>query len=128
MQEFVTAHKITMTAERTDSNPHMDNSREMDHWRVTLRRGSKRMSLVFSKGFGHNGAKPTAAEVLDCLASDASSVDGNNFEDWARELGYDEDSRKAQRTYNTIERQLRSLGRLLGPDLYPTALYDIERM
>ncbi len=83
---------------------------------------------MFSKGFGHHGQVPTAAEVLNCLASDASSVEGNSFDTWANEMGFDEDSRKAQRTYNTIVRQMRSLGRILGSDLYPTVLYDVEPM
>ena len=37
IEDFITANRITMTAERVDCNPHMD-SRDMDHWKVEFRR------------------------------------------------------------------------------------------
>ena len=126
---FIAANRLTMTAERTDSNPHMEvESVSMDHWRVTLRCGGRRMTLTFSQGFGHHGAAPELASVLDCLASDSSSVEGNDFESWASDFGYSTDSRKALKTYNVCVRQMRSLGRLLGPDAYSALLWDTERL
>ena len=76
IEDFITANRITMTAERVDCNPHMD-SRDMDHWKVEFRRvpGGKtvaRLATYYSMGFGHNGKAPKAENVLDCLASDAS--------------------------------------------------------
>lgn len=126
-EQFIAEHGIAFRAERTDRNPHMDDARNMDHWRVTIRKGRRRMSLVFSQGFGHHGAAPALADVLDCLASDASSVEGNSFDSWAADLGYDADSRKALKTYNAIVRQMRSLARMLGSDAYVELLWDVER-
>lgn len=128
LEFFIVKHGVKMTAERTDSNPNMDDSRNMDHWKVTLRCGRRRMSLVFSMGFGHNGKQPKVADVLDCLSSDASSVEGNDFDSWASDLGFDADSRKAKRTYDTCVRQMRALGRFLGPDAYAELLWNTERL
>jgi len=42
---------------------------------------------------------PEFADVLYCLVWDASAIDFTGFEEWAREYGYDPDSRKAEQTY-----------------------------
>ena len=45
---------------------------------------------------------PTLFDLLECLAMDADCVrHGQTFEEFAGDLGYDEDSRKAERAYNT---------------------------
>lgn len=125
-RDFVAKHNITAEAERVDCNPNMDDSAEMDNWRVLLRCGSKRMSVYYSMGKGHNGAAPEAADVLDCLASDGIAPD-TSFEDWCGDFGYDTDSRKAHRTYTICKRQDARLWKLLGADLYD-ALQRAERL
>lgn len=42
---------------------------------------------------------PNFADVLHSLASDADVIDAGGFEEWAGNLGYDTDSRKAEATY-----------------------------
>lgn len=45
--------------------------------------------------------KPTLVEVMSCLIMDAKCVaDGQTFEDFASDMGYDEDSRKAESAYH----------------------------
>ena len=146
MYEFVKIHRITMTSDRIDSNPHMASPREMDHWKCKLSRtwGARtdpeaapvrtyatrknRMTVPFSMGFGHNGKAPEAADVLSCLASDASSVSQSDIEEWCRDMGYDTDSRKAERTYKICQKQAGRLKRFLGDDLYDTLLYHTEQL
>jgi hypothetical protein len=107
----------------------MDGSADMDNYKVTLRRGSRRMTLHFSKGIGHHGAEPEAAEVLDCLSSDASGIEnGSGFEDWCGEYGYDTDSRKAEKTYKVCARQAAKLRVFLGDELYDQLLWHTEAM
>lgn len=50
------------------------------------------------KRFHLKPVAPTAATVLYCLLYDASAVD-QRFADWANEMGYDTDSRKALAIY-----------------------------
>lgn len=42
---------------------------------------------------------PSAADVLYALTSDASVLDSATFEDWAGDLGFDPDSRLAEKIY-----------------------------
>jgi len=42
---------------------------------------------------------PEFADVLYCLVADASVIDFPGFEEWAREYGYNPDSRKAEQAY-----------------------------
>ena len=134
ISDFVAGNRISMTAEWTDRNPNMPDS-NMDHWKCLLRRIGKgsgdrgaRMTVYFSQGYGHNGKEPKVASVLDCLASDASSIENaRGFEDWASDFGYDTDSRKAEKTYRTCEHQAKRLRSFLGDDLYDQLLWHTER-
>ncbi|HET7178382.1 MAG TPA: hypothetical protein VFI14_01595 [Chryseosolibacter sp.] len=126
--QFIKANRISMTAERTDFNPHMEDSRNMDHWKCVVGMGGKRMTVVFSQGFGHKGKEPKLADVLNCIAFDASSVENSpSFEDWASDLGYETDSRKAEKTFKYVEHQAKRLRKFLGDDLYQTLLWNTER-
>jgi len=42
---------------------------------------------------------PSPTDVVYSLVSDSSVLDSGRFEEWASELGYDEDSRKAEKIY-----------------------------
>lgn len=129
MSEVLQGVKIRMTATWVDHNPHMDDSSAMDHWKCKIYCGSQSMTVYFSKGYAHKGAEPTLEEVLDCLASDAAGYENaRSFEDWAGDYGYDTDSRKAERTFKTIEKQAASLKRVLGEELYKALLWDTERL
>ncbi len=89
-------------------------------FRVCLKYPGRRMFLDFWQGTGISG-EPTAAGVLECLLSDASSAD-ESFPDWCGNYGYDDDSREAYRTYRQVQRQTAKLRELLGAD-YETFLY-----
>jgi len=71
---FIKRHRIKMSSEQADSNPNFPDSDNMDHWKCILIFPSghggvgRRMTLYFSKGYGHHGKAPKADEVLDCLA------------------------------------------------------------
>lgn len=127
IDQFIKDNNISLDVIRHHENPSMPESRDMDHWKVTLKRGRKRMTLYFSKGYGHHGEQPETDEVLDCLASDAAGIENaGSLEDWCGEYGYDADSRTAERIYKTCQHQAGRLRRFLG-DEYETLLWDTER-
>ena len=128
LEQFIQGASIALHPEWVSSNPHMEDSDNMDNWRCVLRAGHRRMTVYFSKGVGHKGTEPTAAEVLDCLASDAAGVENaRSFEEWCSEYGYDTDSRKAERIFKACARQAAALRRLLGDSAYETLLWKVER-
>lgn len=127
LEDIIRAERLRLTlCERTNSNPNMEESANMDHWRVRIKGPHGSMSLTFSKGYGHEGKPPKLAEVLDCIVSDASGSD-ELFESWCSNYGYDTDSRRAERTYNAVRKQAAALRRILGPNLYAVVL-EAERL
>lgn len=52
-------------------------------------------------GQGRNPILPDPLHVISSLLSDADVIDCTSFEDWAGNLGYDTDSRKAEAMYRT---------------------------
>jgi hypothetical protein len=129
LDDFIASAFITATATPTDRNPNMNDGETMAHWRVTLRRpGNHKMTVYFSMGSGHHGKAPEAADVLDCLASDAAGIENaQSFEDWCGEYGYDTDSRKAFRTFNVCKREAERLRKFLDTG-YERLLWNTERL
>lgn len=126
--DFVKAHGVKLTCEAWHENPHMDDSAGMHHWRCRLHCGESSMSLYYSMGWALAGKRPELADVLDCLASDAATIENApTFEQWAEELGYDMDSRKEERTFITCRDQAGLLRVVLGDGAYEDLLYNTER-
>lgn len=141
LTEFITRHNITMAYEASDRNPNNTEWHDADHWCVHFTRtwqgttayhnvstGEQsfnkyhaQMTTYFSIGFGHNGKPPLAKDVLQCLVDDASYLD-MPFSEWAIDMGYDPDSRKAEKIYKACERGAAKLKRFLGEDLYQELL------
>lgn len=137
LADFIREQNITMASRRTATNRNMEGSDMMDNWLCIFRipniaRGIKgeraisaTMRVPFSMGPAHHGKAPEAQDVLQCLASDASGAD-QSFSSWCSDLGYDEDSRKAFRTYRVIERQTAKLRAFLGAEAFEQILYGVE--
>ena len=148
--QFIKSNRIVSGSYRVDENPNMPDSHDMDHWKVTLVRGvlregfdtwhgykgklgacqysKRKLTVYFSKGYGHHGAEPTTDEVLSCLADDSSCADDHSFEDFCSEMGYDTDSRTAERTYKACQHTAKRLLNFLGADIYGQLLYSTERL
>jgi len=97
--------------------------RDANQWTIELAYDNRTMTLDYFTGQGIT-EDPTAADVLECLLSDATSAD-ESFEYWCASYGYDTDSRSAERTHNACVEQTRNLRRLLGAD-FTDALDDPE--
>lgn len=105
--------KITSVYGAAPHNPDFEGSHA---YKVTLRYQGRRLTVPFYMGPAHT-KEPTAAGVLSCLISDAqSTVNARSFEEWASDLGYDADSRKAEHVYKACEQIERKLRRFLRDD------------
>ena len=131
LDQFITEQQLVMSVRPIKRNPHMQEQmpRNFECTIDFVGRGYREpLTVYFSQGSAYKKS-PTLAEVLDCLASDASGVDNaRSFEDWASGYGYDTDSRKAERTYRICEEQAQKLKALLGQDTYNQLLYSTERL
>jgi len=115
MIEFCEREGVRIACETAEPPQGDDWPADAFHWKVTLRLKGRRLTTEFHQGSAHT-AEPTAADVLACLVSDAASVESEDgFEGWADSLGYDADSRKAERTYKACAR-IRDRVRRFLPD------------
>lgn len=131
IEEFVKKHNITISCTHVYRNPYMMEF-EGDHWEVILTMPGKRTNRLmsyFSKGFGHKGKEPTAEEVLDCLASEASGYENaKQLKDWACEYGYDPNSKQTETIYRNVVRETTNLKQFLGNENYNKLLWNTEQM
>lgn len=126
-----------------------DDDWEHYAWSVTLNRGSVTLTVPYRMGTAHvtktakrsyhhewaeslpryEPTPPTAASVLDSLAVDSSTwEEARDFEEFASNLGFDPDSRKAERMYNECGEQAKRLRHFLGREAYDTLLWETERL
>lgn len=88
-------------------------------YRVTLRYKRRSLTTDFFMGPA-NSSEPDVLSVLECLLSDAQAG-AQSFEEFCRELGYDSDSRQAEKTHRACKRMHDKMQRFLG-DEYETFL------
>jgi hypothetical protein len=125
-KQFAEENHIKIRSERIGSRPDGLMDQNMNHWRVTLQRGRQRMTLYYSMGYGLSG-EPQVGDVLECLALDASMIDSSRgFEDWCRDLGFNEDSRKVWKMYKVTEKDRDKLYYFLGEGLYDELLWNVQ--
>jgi len=123
-KEYAELHDLGFTYAATDTNPSMDASHPMDHYLIGIYirpegEDQRLFTLYYSKGVGHEGTPPEITEVLNCLQLDAAILDqASDFEDWAAGLGYDPDSRAAERIYSGCIEQTTRFKEFLGDDLF----------
>lgn len=115
----------------TDLGEHIDGEGwRHRQWRITLssRHWPGRFTTsTFRTGIGWE-RKPNAADLLECLLSDAAGVkNAEGFDDWCREYGYDLDSRKAEQTFIACITQTEQLENWLGARLN-AYLWHTERL
>jgi hypothetical protein len=108
MSEFkITANR---TANRNLNFPYADA------WtvRITNPRGQV-IQRQYYMGTGHNGRKPTLAEVMESLTTDAACVADTNLSEFIRDYGY-EDYKDGQKAYNACKRTANRLETFLTED------------
>jgi hypothetical protein len=95
-----------------------DKPRVVDAWRVTI---GKQWVTTYYTGKGLRNKKtgrptrPTVADVLHSLFSDASAAD-ENFSDWCDNYGYSDDSIKALNMYKACTEVAQNLRRQFNPE------------
>lgn len=128
MHDRIAQYGVTMTVVEVPERPatdRWDGHEGARHYKVTLRRDGRRATAYYSMGPAHTKG-PELADVLECLVSDAASG-VQAFEVFCAELGYDEDSRTAERTWKACGRIGEKLARLFTTEEVAALTYDTER-
>jgi hypothetical protein len=146
ISDFIAQHNITMTSKRITDEAHLerrentfDNRRTpgglrkhsgMSHWSCTLRMGKRKLTVDYSMGAAHKG-EPEIDSVLDSLKLDASDIiDGVRFQEWAENLGYDTDSRRAESIFKACVKGANKLRQFFAdsPDALEELLRNVESL
>jgi hypothetical protein len=120
--DLITEHRITIDSEYVIPGPGLSELK----WNVELRvDGRKVHACTYTAGISHAPSYPAMVAYDECqtglclkhgkgyrqplrpdiegvissLCLDAGAIDHACFEDWAREFGYDTDSRAAEKSY-----------------------------
>lgn len=124
VKEFIAKHNITATQTRVHSRPDelMDFDKDARHWEVVLRYmhevvHPKEFSIYFTQGSAHTKT-PAAEDVLVSVLMDIQNIDGQNFSDWASDLGYSDDSIKALNIYKACLKENEDMKAWLGQEKY----------
>jgi hypothetical protein len=118
----VTALMVRLSTNAADRPDGFDP--ESRTFKVVLRyEGGWFMETTFTLGSAFLDP-PAFADVLQCLLSDIINIEDHTFESWCADFGYDTDSRKAEKTFNSIRDMLPLLRRLLGKDF--AEIRDLE--
>ena len=120
-QEFVKKHGIQMGVVPITGKVFDNWLKDAKHYTCTLFVGHQfcsdddrpRESFEYHMGSGIKHG-PRTDELLQCLALDSGVFNYNCFEDWADDLGYDTDSRKAERIYQECVAGGKKLKALFG--------------
>lgn len=115
---FLKKTKTNFSAVYVGHDIYFDGDKEArDIYTVTLTRyGKKPFVFKFGQSLADSGIKdgyrktPTAYDVLSCL----QKYDVGTFEDFCDEFGYDTDSRKAEKIYFAVQKEVSEVMRLFG--------------
>jgi len=124
---FVKRHGIKIDVDKAEENKNAPDWKDANHYKITFHYQGRRMSTYFSQGTGIEH-KPTAADVLNCLAMDARTLqDYPDPLEWAESLGL-ETGKKTAKAFKSTTKNTEALDRLLGPALMQELLEETETL
>jgi len=124
--DFIEKHGIKFTATwKGDKCPLWDDEKHIhgDRYIITLSRNGKRFTFDFWNSYNdaREGKSPTAYGVLATIEKN----DPGDFAEFCSNYGYDEDSKKAHKTYKAVVKQWEKAERFFTPEEIEE-LYDIQ--
>ena len=87
-------------------------------YKVNVSYNGKRTSFKFYDS-AHNtnmGIEPTKNDILDCIVSDYNYTEYSTFNDFCANMGYDNDSIKAQKIWKSCLKQAAKLQKVFSED------------
>lgn len=116
--EFIAANKLSLDWERVSHRQEIGSwHKGTRHYQITVRseyRPGRPLKTFYSQGSGIK-EDPKIIDVLESLQLDASCAD-RGFDEWCADLGYDNDSRKAERTHIACQKIHNDMAELLADD------------
>lgn len=127
--DFLAKHGISFSFKlaNTKTPDWEDDSRPVNHFIVTFKKGKKRVSFDFFDSISNyeKGIKELDAySVLSCCSAEINCPE--TFEDFCAEYGYDEDSRKAEKTFKSLKKPSNKLQKFFDSEEIRDDLTEIQ--
>lgn len=124
--DFANEYGVKMTCIPSASRPGWPAG--SSHWKCTLTKGRKRMTVDYSMGSAHKG-DPDIGDVLEALASDSRTADFNSTREFMREFGYEfgyENEKEAAKIFRDVRKNRNKLVHLLGEWDANKLIYEVR--
>lgn len=117
--------RLTIKPATRPKSPQWDGPHGL-HYRVTVSRNGQRIAFDFWDSFAakERGTVPTPYDVLACVSGDIYCPE--TFADFCAEYGYDEDSRKAEKTWKGCRTLAAKLRRVFPETKVMESLSEIQ--
>ena len=93
-----------------------DDKEPRDIFLITLKRNGLKFSFKFGQSIadstGKGDIKPTECDFLSCV----EKYEYSDFNEFCSEFGYDEDSRKALKTFKAIQKEFNKISSLYSEE------------
>jgi hypothetical protein len=89
-----------------------DDKQSRNIYRINLKRDGKSYNFDFGQSIDstEKNEAPTSYDILSCL----QKYDVGSFEDFCSDFGYDNDSRKAKKTYHAVLKEFQGVNYLFS--------------
>ena len=113
IKQFIKNNNIKMTVKKIDERKDIKWD-DANHFKCTLKNGSKSISINFSQGYGIKN-DPELELVLDALRTDF--ISSGSFQDFCDNFGYDQDSIEASKIYKACLKNTEKVKKLFNGSL-----------
>jgi len=113
---FLTSTETKLTVTFKEYGKYFDDDKQYRNIYIcTLKNSLHRFRFIFGDSVQNtnNGEKPTAYDILAYLTKQSKiKYPVDSFANFCREFGYDDDSRKAFKTYKAVKREWENVNKL----------------
>ena len=109
--DFLTSAETKLTVTFKEYGKYFDDDKQYRNIYIcTLKNSLHRFIFTFGDSVQNtnNGEKPNEYDILSCL----NKYPTDTFADFCSEFGYDDDSRKAFKTYKAVKREWENVNKL----------------
>jgi hypothetical protein len=110
-EKFAKLHNIKLKINHSEYKKYFDDDKEQRYvFNCTLTRNKKRYTFNFGQSISAGNEEPTIYNILSTL----TKYSPETFEFFCSNYGYNEDSRKAYKTYLAVCKEYEAMERLFG--------------
>jgi len=112
-EQFLKETETTFKAKFLKNGLYFSDDKEpRDIYKITLKREYEKYTFKFGQSIADTGKEPTPYDVL----SSVTKYNPEDFKDFCSSYGYEEDSRKAYKTYKAVVKEWENISSLFSSE------------